>query len=85
VRWWLDGLPGSVRIVEGHVRRVGPLLLAPRPTKQMWTLYRKVFAHVPPPAGYRPLFKNHSWVVYAGAGCASGRLSTPPGGDAQDL
>jgi hypothetical protein len=85
VRWWLEGRPGSVKIVEGRVRRVGPLLLAPRPTKQMWTLYRKVFARVAPPAGYRPLFRNHSWIVYSTAGCGSGRLSAPPGGDSPDL
>jgi hypothetical protein len=85
VRWWLDGDPGSVRIVEGHVRRVGPLLLRPRPTKEMWTLYRKVFARVAPPAGYRRLFFNHSWVVYATAGCGAGRLPVAPGGDSLDL
>jgi hypothetical protein len=51
----------------------------------MWALYRKVFAHVPPPAGYAPLFKNHSWIVYGTSGCGTGRLASPPGGDSPDL
>jgi hypothetical protein len=85
LRWWLDGKPGSVRIVEGKVTRVGPLLLAPNPTKQMWAPYRKIFARVPPPAGYKPLFTNHSWTVYATSGCGTGRLAAPPGGDTPDL
>ena len=83
LRYWLDGPPGSVDLVEGVKRRVGPLLLAPRATPQMWGFDRTHFAKVKPPPGYRRLYENHSWVVYAGTGCSTGMLAAPPGGDVQ--
>jgi hypothetical protein len=85
LRYWLDGPPGSVRVAEGSARQVAPLLLEPRATKRMWGLYRGTFAKVRPPAGYRPLYRNRSWVVYASPGCRGGALPQRPGGDSQSL
>jgi hypothetical protein len=84
LRYWLDGPPRSVDLVEGSKKiKVGPLMLEPRPTKQMWGFDRTHFAKVKPPAGYTRLYRNHSWVVYAAPGCTGGRLAAPPGGDVQ--
>jgi hypothetical protein len=83
LRWWLDGPPRSIDLVEGSKTKVGPLMLEPRPTKQMWAFDRTHFAKVTPPPGYSRIYRNHSWVVYAAPGCAGGRLSSAPGGDVQ--
>ena len=83
LRYWLDAPPRSIDLVEGSKTKVGPLMLRPRPTKQMWGFDRTHFAQVNPPPGYTRLYENHSWVVYAAPGCGSGRLSASPGGDVQ--
>ncbi len=83
LRYWLDGPPKSIDLVEGSKTKVGPLMLKPRPTKQMWGFDRTQFARVKPPPGYTRLYENHSWAVYAAPGCGAGRLAAPPGGDVQ--
>ena len=83
LRWWLGGQPGSIDLVEGSKTKVGPLMVEPRATKQMWAFDRTHFARVKPPTGYTLLYENHSWAVYAAAACAGGRLSAPPGGDVE--
>lgn len=83
LRWWLDAPPRSIDLVEGSKTTVGPLMLKPRPTKEMWTFDRTEFAKVQPPPGYARIYANHSWAVYAAPGCGSGRLSAAPGGDVQ--
>jgi hypothetical protein len=83
LRYWLDGPPNSIDLVEGSKTRVGPLMLKPRATKQMWGFDRTHFAKVAPPPGYTRLYENHSWAVYAAPGCRGGRLAAPPGGDVQ--
>jgi hypothetical protein len=83
LRYWLNGNPNSINLVEGSRTKVGPLMLEPRATKQMWTFDRQHFAKVKPPPGYTRLYRNHSWVVYAAPGCTSGTLAAPPGGDVQ--
>ncbi|HEX6459195.1 MAG TPA: hypothetical protein VF032_09790 [Thermoleophilaceae bacterium] len=83
LRYWLNAPPRSIDLVEGSKTKVGPLMLEPRPTQQMWGFDRVHFATVKPPAGYTRIYRNHSWVVYAAPGCGSGRLSAPPGGDVQ--
>jgi hypothetical protein len=83
LRYWLDGPPRSIDLVEGSKTKVGPLMLEPRPTKQMWGFDRTHFAKVGPPPGYTRLYENHSWVVYAAPGCTGGTLAAPPGGDVQ--
>jgi hypothetical protein len=69
-RWWIDGDPGSVGTVEGG-RRVGGLLLEPRHTfipRWFYTVNLRL-ASPPPPAGYRQLYENRSWRIYARTGC----------------
>jgi hypothetical protein len=83
LRYWLDGQPKSIDLVEGSKTKVGALMLKPRPTKQMWAFDRQHFAKVQPPPGYTRIYENHSWAVYAAPGCAGGKLSAPPGGDVQ--
>jgi len=83
LRWWLGAPPKSIDLVEGSKTKVGPLMLEPRATKQMWGFDRRNFAKVKPPAGYTRIYQNHSWTVYAAPGCGTGQLSAPPGGDIQ--
>lgn len=83
LRYWLGGRPRSVDQVEGSSRSVGPLLVEPRATKEMWTFDRKHFAKVKPPPGYGLVYRNHSWSVYARPGCAHGTLAHAPGGSPQ--
>jgi hypothetical protein len=83
LRYWLGAPPRSIDLVEGSKTEVGPLMIEPRATKQMWTFDRTEFAKVKPPSSYTRLYANHSWVVYAAPGCGSGRLSAAPGGDVQ--
>jgi hypothetical protein len=83
LRYWLDGRPNSIDLVEGSKTRVGALMLEPRATKQMWSFDRQHFAKVKPPPGYARIYRNHSWVVYARPGCGGGTLAAPPGGDVQ--
>jgi hypothetical protein len=74
----------SIDLVEGSKTKVGPLMLEPRATKQMWGFDRTHFAKVKPPPGYTRVYENHSWVVYASpSGCTGGKLAAPPGGDVQ--
>jgi hypothetical protein len=83
LRWWLNGPPRSIDVVEGSKTKVGPLMVEPRATRQMWGFDRTHFAKVKPPAGYTRIYRNHSWVVYAAPDCTGGRLTAPPGGDVQ--
>jgi hypothetical protein len=83
LRYWLDGRPKSIDLVEGSKTKVRALMLKPRATKQMWGFDRTHFAKVQPPPGYTRIYENHSWAVYAASGCSGGRLAAPPGGDVQ--
>lgn len=80
LRYWLDAPPGAIRVVEGQVRSVGPLVLVPRNAPQVWRYYRERFSQVKLPEGYRPLYVNDSWSVLTAPGCGSGSLTAPPGG-----
>jgi hypothetical protein len=71
VRWWLDGDPGSVGTIESHASPLGKLLLAPRQTKyarRFYTINLKRFAVAAPP-GWRTLYQNRSWRIYAAPTC----------------
>jgi hypothetical protein len=83
LRYWLDGKPKSIDLVEGSKTKVKALMLRPRQTKQMWGFDRTHFAKVQPPPGYQRIYENHSWAVYAAPGCTGGRLAAAPGGDVQ--
>ena len=69
VRYWLDGKPGSVGTVESGASPLGRLLLLPRRTPLVRHFYKDKFPTVTPPAGYRAIYANRSWSVYAAPAC----------------
>ncbi|MCW2966693.1 MAG: hypothetical protein JWM71_465 [Solirubrobacteraceae bacterium] len=73
LRWWLDGPPGSVGTVEHHAGPLAKLFLAPRPTPVPHHFYGVAFPHSKPPAGYRELYRNRSWRVFAASSCFAGK------------
>jgi hypothetical protein len=70
-RWWIDGDPGSVGTVEKGARPPGGVYLVPRRTFiPRWFYTVNIgLATKPPPAGYRPIYRNRSWQIYARPGC----------------
>ena len=71
IRWWIDGDPGSVGTVEKRARAPGALFLVPRRTfipRWFYTVNLRL-ASPSPPAGYRQLYQNRSWRIYARPGC----------------
>jgi hypothetical protein len=70
IRWWLAGPPGSVTTVEDGASPLGRMLLIPRKVPTTHRIYGpKTFPHVKPPAGWRQVYRNRSWRVYASPGC----------------
>jgi hypothetical protein len=70
IRFWLGGDPGSVRTLEGGAAPVSRVLLLPRRGPSTGRMYRnRPFPNVRIPAGYRQIFRNQSWRVYAAPGC----------------
>jgi hypothetical protein len=71
VRYWLDGKPGSVGTVESGASPMGKLLLLPRRNRSTSRIYRAgAFPRVQPPDGYKQIFRNPSWRVFAAPGCS---------------
>lgn len=70
IRWWLDGKPGSVSTIENHLSPLGRMLLVPRPTFFAKHFYQANLPHVTRPAGWRTLYTNRTWQVYAAPGCS---------------
>jgi hypothetical protein len=69
IRWWLDGDPGTVGTIESGASPLGKLVLTPRPVKLTKRFYQENFPNYTPPRGYRTLYQNRAWRVYAAAGC----------------
>jgi hypothetical protein len=72
LRYWLGGAPGSVGTVAGGQSEMGRLLLIPRKNWTTRRVYNRKAGTVPfvkPPDGYRRIFRNRSWRVYAAPGC----------------
>ena len=71
IRFWLGGEPGSVRTVEGGAATTSRLLLLPRRSRTTGRIYNKPgeFPTARPPDGYRQIFRNRSWRVFAAPGC----------------
>lgn len=70
LRWWLDGPPNSVGTVEHGASPLGRVLVVPRHTALPRRFYKQNFPVITPPAGYRTLYENRSWRVYALPACA---------------
>ena len=76
IRFWLDGAPGSVRTPDGDAPR-GRMLLLPRRSPTTRAIYNDragTFPEIQPPAGWRRIYRNRSWAVFADPGC----LRRPP-------
>jgi hypothetical protein len=71
IRYWLDGDPGSVRRVPPRSAPTAKLLLLPRHSKAATRFYQQNFPKVQPPAGYRAIYLNRTWRVYAAPACAA--------------
>jgi hypothetical protein len=71
-RFWLDGAPGSVRTVEGGASTMSRMLLLPRRNRSTSRLYRAdAFPQIRPPGGYRQIYRNPSWRIFAAPGCVT--------------
>jgi hypothetical protein len=81
LRYWLHGDPGSIGTVESGKSPLGRVLLVPRDTRVPRRFYRDKFPQVAPPVGYRAIYENRSWRVFAAPGCprtGRTRASTDP-------
>ena len=72
IRWFLDGDPGSVGTIRDRASPLSELLLIPRDVPNVRRFYRANYprrtARRPP--GWRTLYANRSWKVYASPGCS---------------
>jgi hypothetical protein len=71
IRYWLDGDPGSVQSIERRPGHPSRLLLLPRHTKVPTRFYQGKVPTLRPPPGYREVYRNRSWDLYAAPGCGS--------------
>jgi hypothetical protein len=81
LRWWLDGDPGTVGTTARGESPLGRLHLAPRATYYARRFYKANLPSARRPPGYRLLYENRTWRLYAAPGCAevSGRARGAPG------
>jgi len=70
LRNWLDGEPGSVGTIEGRASPMGRVLVVPRRNRTARRFYRGDFPKWKVPAGYRTIYLNRAWRVYAAPGCS---------------
>ena len=70
-RFWLDGAPGSVTTIENGASPMGRMLLLPRRNRSTGRVYKpSTFPRVKPPDGFRQIYRNPSWRIFAAPGCA---------------
>jgi hypothetical protein len=69
LRYWLDGKPKSVGTIEKRASPLGRMLVVPRDVPLARRFYKKNFPQVTPPSGYRAIYADRSWKVYAAPGC----------------
>ncbi len=69
IRYWLDGDPGSVGTIKNGASPMGRLFLVPRRSRLARRTFRENFPVFTVPAGYRRLYENESWRVWAAPGC----------------
>src|SRR3954469_20795228 len=65
LRYWLGGDPGTVGTTEARASPLGKLFLAPRRTALAKRFYGVNLPRAAKPAGYRLLYGNRSYRVYA--------------------
>lgn len=69
LRDWLDGDPGSVGTPEAGKSPLGEVLVLPRKVKRARQFYRDALPTMEPPAGWRPVYRNATWRVFAAPSC----------------
>ena len=69
IRYWLDGAPGSVGTIKSGASPMGRLFLVPRRTRLPRRTFQENFPEFTVPDGYRRLYQNDSWRVWADPGC----------------
>ncbi|CAA9467606.1 MAG: hypothetical protein AVDCRST_MAG38-863 [uncultured Solirubrobacteraceae bacterium] len=69
IRYWLDGAPGSVGTIKSGASPMGRLFLVPRRSRLAKRTFRENFPVFTVPQGYRTLYENPSWRVWAAPGC----------------
>jgi hypothetical protein len=69
VRYWLHSGPRSVGTIEKRATPLSQLVITPRRTREARRFYRANYPRYTPPAGWRTLYENRSWRVYAAPGC----------------
>ena len=80
-RFWLGGAPGTVSTVEGGASAMGRMLLMPVKGPTTRRIYPPgIYPDVAVPAGWRTVYGNRSWRVWAAPGCGGPpRASTSSG------
>ncbi len=73
IRWWLDGDPGTVGTIAKGASPLAELLLVPRDVANVRRFYRENFPRrtARPPAGWRTVYVNGSWRVFAAPACGA--------------
>jgi hypothetical protein len=69
LRWWIDGAPGSIAPAGTPQARGAHVQLIPRRTRAMKRFYTTQFPDVQPRIGYRLVYRNASWKLYAAPSC----------------
>jgi hypothetical protein len=71
LRWWLDADPFSINTIEPGYGPRRNLLLVPRGTRYAKRFYQENLPDVAKPAGWKTVYENRSYRVYAAPGCAT--------------
>lgn len=69
VRFWLRGDPKTVSTPEAGASPLGRVLLLPRPVRPARQFYRDAMPTMAPPAGWRQIYTNRTWRVFAAPSC----------------
>jgi hypothetical protein len=71
LRWWIDGDPFSLNTIEPGYGPRRKLLLVPRATYLPRRFYQENLPQMDRPAGWRTVYENRSYRLYAAPGCAA--------------
>jgi hypothetical protein len=69
LRYWLGTPPGSVGTVANGASPLGDVLLLPRNVPLMRRFYQENYPQLDPPPGWRQIWRNAAWRVFASPAC----------------
>ena len=72
LRWRLRAEPDTIYTIESGLGEPSRLLLLPREGPAAKRFYRDALPRTKPPPGYRELYGNRNWVVWAAPECPAG-------------